>query len=273
MADRWSPHYSVSHVTSPHVMGNAEARETWRYFHGEDTTTRLARSKDGIHFTYDRTVLTTSMLPAGTTGTSYARGLFAPPGRPRQPVPDGVHGQRHQRPALHRLGLVRRRRNRTYSQEPLARPQQVGAVDLSGPHLPHRDDSTYVVYHTDKGSGGNILITEVGNGFDRRNHLGVFHRPMAGGSDDGRSAAPSFGTDRGVEYMVYEAGERLTGSIAVARARRPGTGPGGCRPGRTAPTGGGAQGARYLANWCRVAWAKASRRSSRSSCHRYWERR
>ena len=41
---------------------------------------------------------------------------------------------------------------------------------------------------------------------------------LAGPPDNGRSAAPSFGTDGGVAHMFYEAGERLSGAIAVARA-------------------------------------------------------
>ncbi|WP_277611253.1 hypothetical protein [Streptomyces scabichelini] len=36
--------------------------------------------------------------------------------------------------------------------------------------------------------------------------------------ENGRSASPTFGTDGGVAYMIYEAGERLAGSIAMARA-------------------------------------------------------
>ncbi|MFB6550593.1 hypothetical protein [Streptomyces sp. NPDC056405] len=36
-------------------------------------------------------------------------------------------------------------------------------------------------------------------------------------SYDGRAASSSFGTDGDVPYMIYEAGERLAGSIAVAR--------------------------------------------------------
>jgi len=43
------------------------------YFHGENGTTRLARSRDGIDVTYDTVVLSASMLPEGTTETSYAR--------------------------------------------------------------------------------------------------------------------------------------------------------------------------------------------------------
>ncbi|MEV4378325.1 hypothetical protein [Streptosporangium sp. NPDC049644] len=63
-----------------------------------------------------------------------------------------------------------------------------------------------------------MFITEVGNSFDREVHLGVFHRPLAGAPDNGRSAAPSFGTDGGVQYMFYEAGQRSRSTIAVARA-------------------------------------------------------
>lgn len=51
----------------------------------------------------------------------------------------------------------------------------------------------------------------------RRVHLGPFHDSLDTAPDNGRSASPSFGTDRGVPCMVYEAGERLQGSIAVAR--------------------------------------------------------
>lgn len=219
VANDWAPHYSVSHVSSPHVMWNADAREMWLYFHGENTTTRLARSTDGINFRYDKTVLTTSMLPSGATEASYAR-VFRHdlPARGARYVMVFMINDTTNRRSIG-WGWSADGRNWSFAQQPLVRPQQVGVTNLSGPHLLWRNNSTYVVYHTDKGSGGNILITEVGNDFSRRNHLGVFHRPMSGGPDSGRAAAPSFGTDRGVEYMVYEAGERLAGSIAVARAR------------------------------------------------------
>jgi hypothetical protein len=69
-----------------------------------------------------------------------------------------------------------------------------------------------------QGGGGNLLITDVGNDFSKRNHLGVLHSPLSGAPDNGRCAAASFGNDGGVEYMFYEAGERLSGAIAVAKA-------------------------------------------------------
>jgi hypothetical protein len=218
VARNWAPHYTVSHVSSPHVMWNEDVKEMWLYFHGENTTTRLARSKDGIAFTYDKVVLSTSMLPSGTTEASYAR-VF------RHSLP--ALGARYVMVFMINDTTNRRSigwgwspdaRNWTFSQTPLVRPQEVGVRDIGAPTVASRGGSTYVIYHCNKEAGGRMLITEVGNDFSRRNHLGTFHTPLAGAPDNGRSAAPSFGTDGGVEYMFYEAGERLSGAIAVARA-------------------------------------------------------
>ncbi|NUV38629.1 hypothetical protein G6W58_31795, partial [Streptomyces sp. KAI-27] len=104
-----------------------------------------------------------------------------------------------------------------FAQQPLIRHSDVGVNNLSGPHLLTRGGSAYVVYHTGKENGGNMLISEVGNDFSRRDHLGVFYDSGSAAPENGRAASPSFGTDRGVPYMVYEAGERLAGSLAVAR--------------------------------------------------------
>ncbi|GAA1604120.1 twin-arginine translocation signal domain-containing protein [Kribbella sancticallisti] len=214
----WSPHYNVSHVSSPHALWNDDVNELWMYFHGENTTTRLARSTNGINFTYDKVVLSTSMLPAGTTETSYAR-VF------RHDLPS--RGARYVMVFMINTTANRRSigwgwspegRNWTFSQTPLITPQEVGARDIGAPTVAKRNGSTYVIYHTNVEAGGSMRITEVGNNFDRRNHLGVFHRPLAGAPDNGRCAAPAFGSDGGVEYMIYEAGTRLQGSIAIARA-------------------------------------------------------
>ena len=79
-----------------------------------------------------------------------------------------------------------------------------------------RNGTTYVVYHGD--GPATMYLTEVGNDFDREVHLGVFHTPRGDAPDNGRSAAPAFGTDGGVQYMFYEAGQRSSSTIAVARA-------------------------------------------------------
>ncbi|WP_020391426.1 hypothetical protein [Kribbella catacumbae] len=218
IARTWSPHYSVSHVSSPHALWNDDVNELWMYFHGENTTTRLARSTDGIHFSYDKVVLSTSMLPAGTTEASYAR-VF------RHDLPS--RGARYVMVFMVNTTANRRSigwgwspegRNWTFSQTPLISPQDVGARDIGAPTVAERNGSTYVIYHTNIEAGGSMRITEVGKNFDLRNHLGVFHRPLPGAPDNGRCAAPAFGSDGGVEYMIYEAGTRLDGSIAIARA-------------------------------------------------------
>jgi hypothetical protein len=218
VSNKWSPHYSASHVSSPHVMWNANTREMWLYFHGENTTTRLARSKDGIHFTYDKVVLNTSMLPAGTTETSYAR-VF-PHNLPSRGARYVMLFMRNNT-TNHRdigWGWSADGRNWIFDQQPLVRHSDVGAVNIGGPHLLTRNGSAYVVYNKDKTSGGDLMITEVGADFTRRDHLGLFHDSMPGAPDNGRVAAPSFGTQEGVPYMIYEAGDRLQGAIAVPRA-------------------------------------------------------
>ncbi|WP_413760350.1 hypothetical protein [Streptomyces sp. MMBL 11-3] len=217
VANTWQPHYSVSHVASAHVMWHEGLKEMWMYFHGENTTTRLARSKNGIDFTYDKVVLTTSMLPSGTTETSYAR-VF-----PHELPSRGAHfvmvfmlNNTSNHRDIH-WGWSADGRTWTFDQQPLVRHTDVGAVNIGGPHLLYRNGSTYVVYNKDKGSGGDLMITEVGNDFSRRTHLGVFYNSVSSAPESGRAAAPSFGTDGGVPYMIYEAGDRLAGSIAMAR--------------------------------------------------------
>lgn len=218
VSNKWAPHYDVSHVSSPHVMWHAGREELWLYFHGENTTTRLARSKDGIHFTYDKAVLTTDMLPSGSKETSYARVFpYELPSRGAHYVMLFMHSKKVEDRRDIGWAWSADGRDWKVSQEPLISPGDVGAVNISGGHLLQRGGRTYVVYHTDKESGGDILITEVGADFSRRDHLGVFYRSGSKAPENGRAAAPSFGTDRGVPYMIYEAGERLEGVIAMAK--------------------------------------------------------
>lgn len=157
------------------------------------------------------------MLPAGTTETSYAR-VFRHdlPSRGARYVMVFMLNNTTDHRDIH-WGWSADGRNWSHDQQPLVRHGDVGAVNVGGPHLLHRDNSTYVVYNKDKGSGGDIMITEVGNDFSKRNHLGVFYNSRSAAPENGRAAAPSFGTDGGVPYMIYEAGERLAGAIAVAR--------------------------------------------------------
>ncbi|AWS43048.1 hypothetical protein [Streptosporangium sp. 'caverna'] len=209
----WSPHYSVTHVSSPHVIWNAANRQFYLYFHGENTTTRMAWSTDGVHFTYHGTVLHTGVIP-GSTETSYARVFeHAVPGLGNKYVMVFMGVTSGSRKIF--WGWSSDGKKWQFDPTPLVSPGPDQQTDVAAPALLKRNGTAYVVYH---GSSGNMFITEVGNAFDREIHLGVFHRAMAGAPDSGRSAAPSFGTDGGVEYMFYEAGQRGSTRIALARA-------------------------------------------------------
>jgi hypothetical protein len=212
----WSPHYSVSHVSSPHVLWNTATRQFYLYFHGENNTTRLAVSGNGVTFTYHGVVLSTAMVP-NTTEASYAR-VF------EHAIP--ALGSRYVMvfmayhtvsPGLRKIfwGWSADGRSWQFDPQPLVSPAGDGETDLSGAHLLRRNGTSYVVYH---GGSGRMYLTEVGNNFDREVHLGVFHTPLTGAPDNRRAAAPAFGTDRGVEYMFYEAGQRGGTRIAVASA-------------------------------------------------------
>ncbi|MCE0540680.1 hypothetical protein LWF15_34825 [Kineosporia rhizophila] len=219
VSNTWLPHYdTVPHVSSPHVTWDAATRRFLLYFHGNNATTRLATSANGIDFTYHSIVLDTSDVP-GSSEASYAR-VFE----------HTVAGKNNKYVMLFMVNIsgVRRicwgwsgdGRTWTHSPTPLINPEPDGEPNVSGPHLLKRNGTAYVVYH---GSSGNMYITDVGPNFDRETHLGVFHTPLATIPDRGRSAAPSFGTDRGVSYMFYEAGDRLNATIAVAREVSAGT--------------------------------------------------
>lgn len=208
----WSPHYAVSHVSSPHAMWHPNGK-MYLYFHGENDTTRLATSTDGIHFTYDKAVLTAANIP-GTSATSYAR-VF----------PHTIASKGSSYVMVFMGGPVSSlkifwgwsadARNWQFDPTPLISPAADGLINISSPHVLWRNGTTYVAYH---GNNGRIYLTEVGNDFSKEVHLGVFHQPMSGAPDNGRVAAPAFGTDNGVSYMFYESGQRLVSTIAVARA-------------------------------------------------------
>lgn len=209
----WSPHYSVSHVSSPHVIWNASNRKFYMYFHGENSTTRMAWSTDGVSFTYFGVVLQASWI-SGLSEASYAR-VF------EHQIP-GL-GNKYVMLFMGNQGGTRRifwgwsgdGKSWRYSTTPLLWPSDAGQSQISGAHLLKRNNTCYVAYHGDK---GDIHLSEVGNSFDRKVYQGVLHYARDGAPDNGRVAAPSFGTDGGVAYMFYEAGQRGSTTIAVARA-------------------------------------------------------
>ncbi|THV29519.1 hypothetical protein [Glycomyces paridis] len=209
IANTWSPHYSVPHVSSPHAVWNAADAKIYLYFHGDNRTTRVATSTDGRSFTYGATVLHTSMLPSNVTEASYAR-VFP------HPVQSGVNimlfmgNQAGTRKIFigwsHALASGWR-----FKPQPLISPAAGEGGQLSGAHYWSQNGGGHVVYHA---GDGRIRVAHVGTGFDREEHLGVLYTdPVAT-----RAAAPSFAEEDGRMYMFYEAGARSNTNIAIARA-------------------------------------------------------
>ncbi|SEB82529.1 hypothetical protein SAMN05216482_1067 [Streptomyces sp. PAN_FS17] len=95
VANKWSPHYSVSHVSSPHVLWNQDAKEFWLYFHGEnrhDPPRPLGR-RDPLHLRQGRPV--DVHAPGGHHGDVVRPGLPPRPALARRPLRDGLHAEQH----------------------------------------------------------------------------------------------------------------------------------------------------------------------------------
>ncbi|MFD4026273.1 twin-arginine translocation signal domain-containing protein [Streptomyces sp. NPDC058576] len=214
VARNWSPHYSVSHVSSPHVLWNESNRTFYLYFHGENNTMRLARSADGLNWTYDSVILTTAQLPSGVTETSYARAFrHTIAGRGNTYIMLFMGNQAGTRKIW--LAWSNDQRNWTVRQTPLISPAADGESQIGNPHLVLKNGVPHVIYN---GSLGRIYVTRVGAAFTEEAHLGAMHTPLSGFPDYGRAAAPAFAQVDGVVYMYYEAGIRLDGRIAIATA-------------------------------------------------------
>lgn len=209
----WPGHYSVPHVSSPHAYYNAADRHIYLYFHGDNTTTRVARSADGINFEYVGVVVTTAMMAAGVTEASYAR-VFDHPTQSGTRIMLLMGAQSGTRKIF--IGWSDKLTSGwKVKPQPLITPAAGEGGQLSGAHYWSRNGGGHVVYHS---GAGTMHVADVGVGFDRERHLGVLHTPLSGAPDNGRSAAPSFVEDGGRLYMFYEGGQRDHTRIALARA-------------------------------------------------------
>ncbi|KRE98885.1 hypothetical protein ASG89_28385 [Paenibacillus sp. Soil766] len=212
IANVWSPHYNVSHVSSPYMIWNDAAQKYYMYYHGENTTTRIASTSDGINFTYERKALGTSDF-VGLMETSYAKVFkYTIPSKNNTYIMllmgNTTANKRNIYLAWSNDGL-----NWTTQKNPLITSNASEGTNLSGPTYFPWNGKHYVAYHA---SSGNVHITEVGANFDLENHLGVLHD-----SDDvidkGRTASANFVYDGEDLYMFYEQGDRLGGVLAYAK--------------------------------------------------------
>ncbi len=82
IARDWPPHYHVGHVSSPHALFVPETGLLHMYYHGDNDTTRLATSRDGLAFEYAGTAIDSSRFP-NPQGAFYARVFEHPASSPR----------------------------------------------------------------------------------------------------------------------------------------------------------------------------------------------
>jgi hypothetical protein len=204
----WSPHYSVSHVSSPHAIWKASEGKLYMYFHGENNVTRLATSTDGLNFTYVKQAVTTSMF-SGISEASYARVFsYAIPGRNNSYIMLLMGNNNGTRKIY--LAWSSDGQNWTSQPTPLISPSPDEGGQLSSPFYFPWNGKHYVIYHA---GSGKMHATEVGANFDQERHAGVFY-------DDPniRDAAPFPYVSGSTMYLFFERGPRLDAKIAWATA-------------------------------------------------------
>jgi len=217
----WPPHYTVSHVSSPHALWMADESQMYLYFHGENDTTRLATSTDGITFDYVDAVVTTAKYE-GISEASYAR-VFpctARPGKRFAMLFMGNNG------GTRRIYAAWSADGRHFEAQPkplINPPPGTGVNQCGGPFYLPVDGRNIVLFHGDQMDAtrwnelhSDIYATDVGPAFDEETHLGLFYPRTAIGPDNHRASDPYVFEHAGRRWLFAAGGTRLTQYITVA---------------------------------------------------------
>jgi hypothetical protein len=214
--NNWSPHYSVSHVSSPHAKWNEQTGKLFMYFHGENTVTRWSWSNDGIDFNYGGSAVTTAMSGSQVTETSYAR-VFTHTD-PNSKYKYAMFFMGNEKDNRRRLRLAESVDGKTWVVDPtyLLDPGAEEQYQASGPNLWQWCGKSYLLYHGASGKSYARIIDKT-----LRNIGGtpiIFHQSSGSGNDTGRVASPFPVTWYGGEsWFFYESGDRLGATIAWAK--------------------------------------------------------
>jgi len=216
---RWRPHYTVSHVSSPHALWIQEEKQLFIWFHGENNTTRYASSKDGISFSYQGVAVSTKNY-SNISECSYAR-VFRHP----------IHGKdcnyvlmfMGNNKGTRRIYLAWSKDARTWEtkKSPFISPPPGSHGQIGAPWLFPWKGKLYVIYHTRfhrLSNAYSLFATEIDAAFDKTRHAGDFFTALKGSPDYGRVASPCFVKSSDKLYMFYQSGKRLHSKIAVAVA-------------------------------------------------------
>lgn len=222
----WKPHYKVSHVSGPHAIWNETEKKVFLYFHGENSTTRLATSGDGIHFDYDSTVITTADFP-GLTEASYARVFES-----KLPDVDNrfimlLMGNDRGTRRIY-LAWSKDDRKWTPRQEPFMDPPP-GTDQVAGAWLLPWKGRNYIIAHANanpkpaqglNNTGFDLYLNEANADFTKAMPIGKFMEASAFGADNSSLMSPCIFEEKGALYLFVNIGPRLNNKIALAVAKQ-----------------------------------------------------
>jgi hypothetical protein len=224
VARTWLPHHDVSHISSPHVLWMPDEQKYFLYYHGENDTTRLATSQDGIHFTYEGEVVTTAMYD-GITESSYAR-VF--------PCRHATRGACYvmlfmgNNAGTRRIYAAWSQDGRTFESQrtPLINPPPgTNVTQVGAPWYFAKDGRHFVIFHGDQTDArlNNVItdmyLAEVGADFTEEKHLGFYYRREEVSPENMRASDPCLFQDGEDEWLFMSVGARLDQHIAAARRR------------------------------------------------------
>ena len=221
----WPPHHSVSHVSSPHAVYNAEEERLFLYYHGENSTTRYATSQDGVHFEYGGICVTQEMYP-DTTGAFYARVFPTPEGDPARRWVMFLMGHimANDEAAIFAAWSPDGRSWATVP-EPLVRAGRGNSV--CAPWLARIGDRDILLCHADRpmGAGGNrfdphtdIVAYEMTAELSHAEWIGPLLTREAISPDNARASDPCLVEHDGRFWLFHTIGRRLNQRIAVSTA-------------------------------------------------------
>lgn len=191
----------VTHISSAHVLWSETEGRFLLYFHGENVHTRLATSPDGVTWTHEGIVIA---APPTAQAASYARVFELEIPRLGNTYTMLYTEERAGGVLRIRYATSDDAREWTTQPEVLVSASGIEGTRISSPTYLPWAGRHLVIYH---GSSGNVHVTEVGEDFDREDHLGVLF------DQDERAAAPTFHVEDDRFHMFYESGPRLSAAI------------------------------------------------------------
>jgi len=218
VAREWPPHYTVSHVSGPDAIWSEEDGKLLLYFHGENSVTRVASSRDGVHFDYEGEAVTTRMFP-NLSEASYGRVFrHTLPGKDNRYVMLLMGNDRGTR----RIYLAWSRDGRQWDTRPtpVMNPPP-GTDQVAGAVLWPWAGKPYIIAHAHESKaafnlGNDLYAAETDAALEHVKPLGKFLDRTFVAVDNPGVMSPGFIEDEGRWYLFFNIGPRLRNKIALA---------------------------------------------------------